>query len=116
MLPDKKMYSNIDIAKIFEMDVNIFNKIAGSKFRTFQEGKRAINEFHKEIKIAYRKIVKKYHPDHGGNENDFKVIQRIYEALMKIDIKPISRPKYVFMNFSSNNYTDSTTTSTTTSW
>ena len=30
----------------------------------------------KEIKLAYRKLAGKHHPDKGGNEVDFKRVQK----------------------------------------
>jgi DnaJ-class molecular chaperone with C-terminal Zn finger domain len=35
-----------------------------------------------EIKSAFRRLVKKYHPDVGGNEKQFIAIQQAYEALI----------------------------------
>jgi DnaJ domain len=36
-----------------------------------------------KIKSAYRKIVKKVHPDHGGNYEEFQKVQNAYEVLSK---------------------------------
>ena len=35
----------------------------------------------KEIKTAYMKLAKKYHPDHGGNSDLFKQVTKAYEIL-----------------------------------
>ena len=43
-----------------------------------------------EIKSHYRKYAKKYHPDKGGDEEQFKLIQEAYETLMD----PIKRHEY----------------------
>jgi len=39
-----------------------------------------------ELKIQYRKLAKKHHPDHGGNTDTFKQIQIAYEKLTSITI------------------------------
>lgn len=43
-----------------------------------------------EIKQHYRKYARKYHPDKGGDEEQFKLIQEAYETLMD----PILRHEY----------------------
>lgn len=34
------------------------------------------------IKAAYRRLAKEHHPDHGGNDEDFKRLQEAYEMAM----------------------------------
>lgn len=36
-----------------------------------------------DIKKEYRRLVMKYHPDHGGNEDQFKEIQDEFEKLLE---------------------------------
>ena len=36
-----------------------------------------------ELRIQYRKLAKRYHPDAGGNHVDFLALQQAYERVMK---------------------------------
>ena len=36
-----------------------------------------------EVKLRYRTLVLKHHPDRGGNEEKMKIVNRIYEILTK---------------------------------
>lgn len=35
-----------------------------------------------QVKAAWRKMVFKYHPDHGGSQGDFVAVKKAYEAAM----------------------------------
>ena len=46
------------------------------------------DNFSKEdLKRSYRSLCKKYHPDVGGDENKFKIINDAYKRLSSLDIK-----------------------------
>ncbi len=51
-----------------------------------------------ELKAAYKKLVRKYHPDVWGNEDKFRQVTQAYEALMN--------PKDVFVKRGDDIYTD----------
>lgn len=38
---------------------------------------------HEELKRAYKRLSLKFHPDHGGNEEDFKRLQMVAEVLLE---------------------------------
>jgi len=72
--------------------------------------------FRLRFKKAYRKIAKKYHPDHGGSKEKMQEINEIYDIIMnKIQIQvPQPRPTVIIRSYSSGNYWNSTTTTSTT--
>lgn len=82
MLPDKKTYSISEVLQIFELSWNDIPDIR-KQYPSVQIAQKVMDEFKIILKKQYRKIAFKYHPDHGGNEDDFKVIQRVYETVLK---------------------------------
>ena len=61
-------------------------------------------ELAKAVKKAYRKAVLKYHPDRGGNPEEFRKVQNTYDAFKKYleHFKPNPRRRpisYIFFAF-----------------
>jgi hypothetical protein len=48
------------------------------------------------LKSSYRQACMKHHPDHGGDEEQFKSVQAAYNFLMSMEIR---RPQPVKVNY-----------------
>ena len=46
---------------------------------------------HEEIRVAYRDLASRHHPDHGGDAKSFARLQEAYETLLQADEVHISR-------------------------
>lgn len=113
-LPDKRNYNLVDMGRIFEFDHRQWSHLARNT-RTAAEKQKQIDEFQDFIKKRYRKLVMKYHPDHGGDQRDFQVLQKVYEMIQALKVQPVRPPNYVTVRVYTGGgsiYTDSTTTST----
>jgi len=111
MLPNKKSYTLNEILDIFEINKNTFPDIRKPR-SSIEELEQIVKEVKTIFKAAYRKAALKYHPDHGGNQHDFKIINNLYHFIIKsIKIRRITRepPTAIFVR------TYSTSTDTTTS-
>jgi len=82
-----------------------------------KEAGERLDEFKSRIKKAYRRVVFKHHPDHGGDIEKMKMINSIYTSFMqlKVIIRPVSPPPvfvYTYRNVYSGTTTSSYTTTT----
>lgn len=111
MLINKKQYNLNDIIVIFELDKENIPDIVNPQ--PFEQMKQNLEEFKILLKNQYRKLAKKYHPDHGGNKEDFQVLSNLYNMVIKLEIKPIQRPTIIIHGGYS--YYSYSSTSTTTS-
>jgi hypothetical protein len=117
MIPDKKHYTLNEILDIFEINKDTFPDIKKPR-ASIEELEQIIKEVKSIFKTAYRKAALKYHPDHGGNQHDFKIINNLYHFIIKsIKIRRLTRepPTAIFVRTYSYSTTDTTTTTTTTS-
>lgn len=78
------------------------------------EANKRVKEFKLRLKKAYRQVVFKYHPDHGGDMEKMKIINSIYTSFMqlKVIVRPVSPPP-VFVYTYHNAYSGATTSSST---
>jgi hypothetical protein len=84
--------------------------------RSFEKMNKKLKQFKYRIKKAYRKVVFKYHPDHGGDEEQMKILNELYNIFMK-QLKIVSIPPQstIIMYYSNKYYSGTSTTYTDTS-
>lgn len=113
MLPDKKNYTLTEVLQIFELSDKNIPEL--KKQGTFEEMEQILKEFKKIFKSAYRKMALKYHPDHGGSDHDFRVINKLYNNIMntKVIMNP---PPRIFKTFTVHVRTWSNGSTTSSSW
>jgi hypothetical protein len=76
---------------------------------------KRLDEFKEKLKKAYRKKAHEYHPDKGGDEEKFRLLNNLYHDLIKnLRITPVRRPQPVVRVVRV--YSSGTSTSTTTGW
>lgn len=121
-LPDKNQYTLDEVIKIFDIDPKYVKEIC-KLHPSIEEAQKHVDAFKALFKRRYRKLIMIHHPDHGGDKENFQVIQKIYETMMKsMKVVPQrQRPKPVYQRFyfysSGDNYTSaSSTTTTSASW
>jgi len=79
------------------------------------EANKRVTEFKLRLKKAYRQVVFKHHPDHGGDAEKMKMINSLFTSFMqlKVIVRPVSPPP-VFVYTYHNVYSGTTTTSSST--
>jgi hypothetical protein len=84
--------------------------------RTYEAMNKKLVQFKLRFKKAYRKVVFKHHPDHGGDPEKMKMINECYDIIMnKIKIQvPRPRPTIIIRTYG--NYWDSTSSTTSSTW
>jgi len=85
---------------------------------TYDAMHKKLVQFRLRFKKAYRKIVFKYHPDHGGDPEMMKQINEIYDIVMnqiKIQV-PQPRPTFTMRVYGYGDATSSTTSTSSTTW
>lgn len=121
MLPDKKNYTFDEVLAIFEIPKDSVPDIRKPR-KSLEELEEVVKELKLVFKVAYRKAALKYHPDHGGNAHDFKVINSLYHFIIKsIKIRRLPaqpptafqfiRPVYTFYRYTGGTTSTSTSTS-----
>ena len=77
------------------------------------EANKRVTEFKLRLKKAYRQVVFKHHPDHGGDAEKMKMINSLFTSFMqlKVIVRPVSPPPTVFYY---HRYGTTTTSSSTT--
>jgi hypothetical protein len=116
-MPPKRI-SLDEIMKIFELSWNDVPDIRVPE-RSYEEMNKKLVQFRLRFKKAYRKIVFKHHPDHGGDPEKMKMINELYDIIMnKIKIQvPQPRPSVIVRFYGDMNRWDSTaSTTTSTTW
>lgn len=111
MLPDKNSYSINEFLNIFDIDKKDFEPLT-KMHKNVTAAQKAVDEFKMILKSKYRKAALKYHPDHGGSKEDFQVINKMYQSMMK-SVKVIKQPPVQYMRMYYH-YSGSATSSTTT--
>ena len=112
LFPEKQQYSLDELLQIYGLTWNDIPDIR--KSYPMKELKPIIEEFKTVIKIRYRQLAIKHHPDQGGNPQNFRVINRLYQSVMKeMKIIPRQQPMQVRIIRTSNGYWGNTYTSTT---
>jgi len=116
-LPDKRNYTLDDLGQIFEFDPRQWVHL-GQPTRTLKEKQDQINAFKEFIRKRYRKLVMKHHPDKGGDQRDFQVLQRVYETVQAMKVRPIRQPHYVrvYTGGTSSYWSNGTNTTSTGYW
>lgn len=84
---------------------------------SFEEATKVVEELHTTVNKQRKKMAKKYHPDKGGDEEKFKIINDTCDKLLKIKVerRPMIQPMTIIIR-SSVYYESSTTTSSTTGY
>lgn len=121
MLPDKRKYSIQEIFDIFEIDRKHIEMV-NRPHRDMQAAQKACDELKEMFHKQYRKLSLKYHPDQGGDENDFKTLNRLYDFMKKQMIvrplrpQPVVQYSYIRVYTSVSVGTTSSTSTTTGGW
>ena len=79
------------------------------------EANKRVTEFKLRLKKAYRQVVFKHHPDHGGDAEKMKMINSLFTSFMqlKVIVRPVSPPPTVFYYHRYNSYTTTSSSTTT---
>lgn len=83
----------------------------------FEQAKERLEAFKTKVKKAFKRAALTHHPDHGGDEELFKALSFVIDALGKLELRPrpAPRPAVVVIRWTHGS-TTSTNSSTTTSW
>ena len=77
----------------------------------FVAAEKRLEDKKSETKAVYRKLALKYHPDHGGDAEDFRHLQALWEHLQKAKVERPRPPPVRFVQIIHSS-TGSTVTST----
>ena len=69
-----------DLLAAIKQELNLRNGISGGTVE-FLIGKNQIKMFQELIRVGYRELTKKYHPDKGGKTEDMQTLNAINSTL-----------------------------------
>ena len=113
------MFNTMDIIKalnILELeDKTIIRRLQSAP--SFDIACQVVEDLHCIVRKQRRLLSKKYHPDVGGDEERFKIINHVCDKLLDIKVQPVvQRPIIHHTVIIRSSYGTTSTTSTTGYW